>query len=168
MLVGSFIASIGLVGAPLGTALAGAGSRARKTTAPLAQGSRLATPLAPVTADAPAAQPMPTQPPQTLDEYVVWVHDRLQHEAARSQQPGTAALQLTIGKDGSVRRTEIVRLEGPASLREEMMTVVRQIGTFPPLPSDTNADVLVVSTVVAFGYPSADLLDPFGQGRRGR
>jgi cell division protease FtsH len=75
-------------------------------------------------------------------------------------------LDAYVGRDGSVQRTEIVRLEGPASLREQLTTIVSQLGKLPPLPADANADVLVVSTVVAFGYPSPDLLDPFGPATR--
>jgi hypothetical protein len=39
---------------------------------------------------------------------------------------------------------------------------------FPPLPADTNADVLVVDATVAFDYPGPGMLDHFGRLPRSR
>lgn len=167
MLAASFVGSVGLVGAPFATSLGWAVGHDRIATPSMAQGQRVQKSSAQVTPAVPTGQPMPRQAPQTLEGYVTFIHDTLQHQASQIKQPGTVDLKLTIGKDGSVQRTEIVRLDGPATLRDQIMAIVSQLGKLPPLPADANADVLVVTTVLAFNYPGADLLDPFGQGRRG-
>jgi hypothetical protein len=73
-----------------------------------------------------------------------------------------ADVKLTIGKDGGVRRTDIVRLEGPPTLRDQIASLVSQLN-LPALPADVNADVLVVDTTVAFNYPGTDLMDQFSR-----
>ncbi|MBI3328306.1 MAG: hypothetical protein HYZ81_16575 [Nitrospinae bacterium] len=165
-LVASFIASLGLIGG-LGTSEAWATSHEKKATKPMAQGQRMQKKPAMGARPAAAAQPIPMQQPRTLDEYVRFVQTKLELEAAKVKQSGAADLKLTIGKDGSVKQTEVMRLDGPPALRDRIMPMVNQMGKLPPLPADANADVLVVRSLVTFNYPGGDLLDPFVPGRRG-
>jgi TonB family protein len=104
------------------------------------------------------------QTPRTLDEYAAHVQSRLQAEAMKLQQQGIAELKLTIDKDGSVQQTEIIEVEGPPTLREQVRPLVNQITPLPPLPG--NAEVLEITMTLAFDYPGENLYDRFGQVRR--
>jgi TonB family protein len=104
-------------------------------------------------------QMMTTQTPSTLDSYIDYVSDRLQVEAMKVRQPGTADIKLTIERDGTVRLAEVVRVDGPAALRDAAIETVRLVGSLPPLPPDANADVLVLTSTVVFNYPGQDLYD---------
>ena len=68
---------------------------------------------------------------------------------------------LTIGKDGSIQQTDVVEMSGGATLRDELTTLVNQIAPLPSLPD--NADVLVVTTDLAFDYPGENLYDRYGR-----
>jgi len=118
-----------------------------------ATSTTMATPSAPV---------LTTQTPTTIDDYANYVGDRLQTEAMQVKIPGTADVRLTIGKDGTVRQTEVRRLDGPEALRQQIMTLVSQL-KLPPLPTDMRAEELVVDTSVAFNYPGSDVMDRFGR-----
>jgi hypothetical protein len=98
--------------------------------------------------------------PATIDEYAAHVQNRLQAAAMQMRQWDTAALRLTIGKDGSIRQTEIVEVSEP-TLRDNLTTLVNRIAPLPPLPG--NAEVLVVTTDLAFDYPGENLYDRFGR-----
>src|SRR5262245_18193274 len=87
----SLVASIGLLAAPVGPSVTWAASAAG-TSAP---------------------QVLTAQTPTTLDSYLAYVQDRLNVEAMKVRTPGVANVKLTIEKDGSVRQTDIERLEGP-------------------------------------------------------
>jgi TonB family protein len=106
---------------------------------------------------------MTTQTPSTLDSYVDYVSDRLQMEAMKVRHPGAADVKLTIDRNGSVRMAEVVRVEGSAALRDAANEMVKLIGSLPPLPPDTNADVLEVTSTVVFNYPGPDLYDHLGE-----
>jgi Gram-negative bacterial TonB protein C-terminal len=108
-------------------------------------------------------QPMMAQTPTTLDGYVAYMSDRLQLEAMKVRQPGVADVQLTIDKNGTVARTEVTSVEGSMLLRDHATRIVNQMEKFPPLPADTNADVLVMTTTLAFNYPSGELFDQYSQ-----
>jgi outer membrane biosynthesis protein TonB len=118
----------------------------------------------------PGAAPAETMPapvlttptPTTLEDYTSHVQDRLQLEAMKVKTPGTADVRLTIGRDGSVRQAEVLRLEGPPELRNQITSMVTQL-KLPPLPPAANADTLVVDSTLAFNYPGGDLLDRFGR-----
>jgi outer membrane biosynthesis protein TonB len=120
----------------------------------------------PVARQAPMSSP-PTdsvllqQSPRTTDEYAAVVQNRLQVAAMEVRQRGTADLKLTIGKDGSIQQTEVVEVDGPAALRDQVRQVVSQIALLPALPE--NVDVLVVQTNLAFDYPGENLIDHFGR-----
>jgi TonB family protein len=101
------------------------------------------------------------QSPRTTDEYAACVQNRLQVAAMEVRQRGTADLKLTIGEDGSIRQTEVVEVDGPAALRDQVRQVVSQIAPLPALPE--NVDVLVVQTNLAFDYPGENLMDHFGR-----
>jgi hypothetical protein len=73
-----------------------------------------------------------------------------------------ADVRLTIGRDGTVRQTEVRRLDGPETLRNQIMSMASQL-KLPPLPADTRAQELVVDATVAFNYPGRDLLDRYGR-----
>lgn len=113
---------------------------------------------------APAASPLPRPPLRTIDEYITWVQTQLKLQAAQVKQSGTAELKITIVQDGLVKQTEIVRLDGPAMLRDHIMAMVHQIEPLPPLPAAI--DILVVVMPLTFNYPGQDLYDRLGEGRR--
>jgi hypothetical protein len=100
--------------------------------------------------------------PTTLEDYARDVQDRLQKAARQVNTSGIADVRLTIDRDGSVRQTEVTRLDGPEALRTQLMTMVRQM-QLPPLPTGTTVDALVVDTIVAFNYPGNDIMDRFGR-----
>jgi hypothetical protein len=105
----------------------------------------------------------PTRPPpspQRLEEYLAMVQRMLKQETASIQQAGLAEVRLTIRRDGSVRHAEIVPLDGPATLRSELLPIVSRLGPWPPPPME--ADVLVVTVPLPTQYPGADLRDSLG------
>jgi hypothetical protein len=96
---------------------------------------------------------------QLLDEYLAMVQDLLKQQAASIRESGLAEVKLTIRKDGSLAFSEIVVLDGPVELRNELLPLVGQLGLLPPPPVD--ADLLDVSILLPLQYPSPDLLDAF-------
>jgi hypothetical protein len=84
---------------------------------------------------------------------------RLKH---RGRPTSTADVRLTIGKDGSVRETQVRRLDGPETLRNQITSMTSQL-RLPPLPTDMRVDELVVDTTVAFNYPGNEIMDRFGR-----
>jgi hypothetical protein len=170
LVLASLVVSFGLLGAPFETSLAWASSHDKPS---MHRGDKGAMPMMkpqmmqkkPATAAEPPAAPhmMMTTPPTTLDSYLGYVQDKMQLEAMKVKQPGIADLKLTIGKDGTIQRTEILRVDGPPALRDQIASMVSQMGKLPPLPADANADTLVVDTTVAFNYPSGELFDRHGQ-----
>lgn len=156
------IAVLGLVGIPYVASTAWAGNEQQKGMKPMAQRSQAHRGQMMGTSTSAPGLMLPA--PRTVDEYADFVQDKLQQEARKIRQAGTAEVKLTIGKDGSVRQTDVVRVNGPATLREQVMPLVNRAGPFPPLPGE--ADVLVVSAPLAFNYPSTDLYDKFGRGQR--
>jgi TonB family protein len=85
----------------------------------------------------------------------------LQAVAMQMRQQGTAELRLTIGKDGSIRQTDVVEVSGAPTLRDQLTALVDRIAPLPPLPGDV--DVLEVTTDLAFDYPGENLYDRFGR-----
>jgi hypothetical protein len=157
--IASFIAALGLVGVSWGPSMGWASSHESR-------GISLTAQRQPMQRPAPMSSPKATtvlldQSPQTIDEYAAHVQNLLQAAAMDLRQQGTAELRLTIGKDGSIRQTEIVELDGPAALREQVKPLVSQIAPLPALPGDV--DVLVVRTDLAFDYPGENLMDSFGR-----
>jgi hypothetical protein len=119
--------------------------------------------MATSTTTAPASTPtLSTRTPATVDEYANYVGDLLQLEAMQIKTPGTADIRVTIGKDGAVRETQVRRLDGPETLRQQIMSVASQL-RLPPLPSDMRVDELVVDTTLAFNYPGTEVMDRFGR-----
>jgi TonB C terminal len=98
--------------------------------------------------------------PNTVDEYAAYVRDRLQVAAMQMKQQGSAELRLTIGKDGSIRQTELVEVSGGPDLRDRFTQLVNRIKPLPPLPG--NADALVVTTDLTLDYPGENLYDQYG------
>lgn len=119
-------------------------------------------------APAATASPMPvpqtlTQSPTTLDSYINYVSDKLQAEAMKVRHEGSADVKLTIEKSGAVKLAEVVRVNGPAALRDEALKMVNLIGSLPPLPPDANTDVLILTSTVVFNYPGQDMFDRYGR-----
>jgi hypothetical protein len=104
-----------------------------------------------------------------LDEYVVRLQERLRNETRFIREPGLAEVKLTIRKDGALTFSEVVVLDGPAALRNDLLPVVHQLGPFPPPPvvhqlgpfppPPMDADMLDVSVLLTLRYPGPDLLD---------
>ena len=107
----------------------------------------------------------PQSRPQTfsrlLDEYLARLQDMLKYETRSIRTSGLTEVKLTIRKDGSVTFGEVVVLEGPAALRNELLPLVHQLEPLPPPPVD--ADMLDVSVLLPLGYPGSDLLDSVEQ-----
>jgi TonB family protein len=156
----SLVALVGLLAAPVGFSVSWATSH---DTPRLTQKKpTMKAPAAPSTAMSSPLMQAP-QTPMTLDSYTNYVSDRLQAEAMKVKHSGTADIKLTIDKSGSIKLAEVVRVDGPAGLRDEAVEMVRLIGSLPPLPPDTNADVLVLTSSVVFNYPGKDLYDHLGE-----
>lgn len=98
---------------------------------------------------------------QLLDEYLARLQERLKLETRSIQESGLVEVKLTIRKDGSVTFGEIVVLDGPATLRNDLLPLVNQLGPLPPPPME--ADILTVSMLLSMQYPGPDLLDSIGQ-----
>jgi Gram-negative bacterial TonB protein C-terminal len=145
LVMASLVASIGLLAVPVGPSVTWAAPAATTSAPP----------------------PLTVQTPTTLDSYLAYVEDVLNVEARKVHTSGVADVQLTIGKDGSVRQTQIERLEGPAALRDQITSTLSRL-QFPPLPADANADVLVIDATVATNYPGTGMLDRFGRLSRSR
>jgi hypothetical protein len=158
--IASFVVLGGLLAAPGGASMSWATSHEQpRQKKPAMQAPETATPR---TA---APQPTPlltTRTPTTVDDYAQYVGNRLQAEAMQVKTSGVADVRLTIGKDGAVRQTEVRRLDGPETLRNQIMSMASQL-KLPPLPADFRAQELVVDTTVAFNYPGRDMLDRFGR-----
>lgn len=98
---------------------------------------------------------------QLLDEYLAGLQERLKLETRSIQDSGLVEVKLTIRKDGSVTFGEIVVLDGPAALRNELLPLVHHLEPLPPPPME--ADVLTVSMLLPLRYPGPDLLDSLDQ-----
>jgi TonB family protein len=158
----SVVTALGLLGAPYGGSLGWASnyeSRGVRLTGQQQHMERRSP-----TATQTTSPTLLEQSPRTLDEYAAYVQNRLQVEAMKLRQQGTAEVKLTIDKDGSVRQAEIMEVEGSSMLGEQVKPLVNQIAPLPPLPG--NAEVLVVTTTLAFNYPGENLMDRFGRGRQ--
>jgi TonB family protein len=157
--VASVIATLGLVAAPLGPSTGWAARHDQR-------GMSSTTPTRTMERQAPMGTASPStvlleRSPGTIDEYAAYVQNRLQVAAMQMRERGTAELRLTIGKDGSIRQTEVMEVSGAPTLRDDLTTLVNRIAPLPPLPG--NADVLVVTTALAFDYPGEDLHDRYGR-----
>jgi hypothetical protein len=158
----SCVALVGLLVAPVGASIVWATSHEQPrmmNKRPTMKEPGMATSSATV----PQSTPMlTTRTPATVDDYANYVGDLLQSEAMQVKTPGTADVRLTIGRDGSVLETEVRRLDGPETLRNQIMSLASQL-RLPPLPADIRADELVVDTTLAFNYPGNDVMDRFGR-----
>jgi hypothetical protein len=96
-----------------------------------------------------------------LDEYVARVQERLKLETRSIQASGLVEVKLTIRKDGSVPFGEIIVLDGPATLRNDLLPLLNRLEPLPPPPME--ADILTVSMLLPLQYPGPDLLDSIGQ-----
>lgn len=162
LIVTSCVALVGLLVAPVGTSMVWATSREQPrmmNKRPTMQGPGTVT----STTTVPQSTPMlTTRTPTTVDDYANYVGDLLQAEAMQVKTPGTADVRLTIGRDGSVRQTEVRRLDGPETLRSQITSMASQL-KLPPVPADMRAEELVVDTTLAFNYPGSDVMDRFGR-----
>ncbi len=155
----SLIVALGLVAAPLGLSTGWAARHDQRSMSSTTQ-TRTMERQGPMGTPAPSTVLL-ERSPGTIDEYAAYVQDRVQVAAMQLRQRGTAELRITIGKDGSIRQTEVVELSGAPTLRDDLTTLVNRIAPLPPLPG--NADVLVVTTDLAFDYPGENLYDRFGR-----
>jgi TonB family protein len=157
--VACVIAAFGLVAAPLGLSI---GWAAGYEQGSMPYTSRSGAMERETTVGAPSpSNILLERSPTTIDEYAVYVQDRLQVAAMQMRQRGSAELKLTIDKDGTIRETEIVEVTGASSLRDQLKQVVNRIEPLPPLPD--NVDALVVSTDLSFDYPGENLYDHYGR-----
>jgi TonB family protein len=157
--IASLVAGLGLAGVPLGTSMAWAVSHEKAMQ--LVEQRRMMRHKPPTAAEPTASPFLTEQTPTTLDAYTEYVQNKLQAEAMNLGEQGVADVKLTIDKDGTVRQSEVVRAEGSPALRDQVASLVNQMGKLPPLPSD--ADVLVMTATVATEYPNRQLYDRFGR-----
>jgi hypothetical protein len=111
---------------------------------------------------APGSQPLTFS--RLLDEYLATIQEMLRHEARSITASGLTEVKLTIRQDGSVTFSEIVVLDGPATLRNDLLPLVHRLEPLPP-PPPMDAEVLDVSLLLPLGYPGSDLLDSIDQER---
>jgi hypothetical protein len=163
MFVGHWIASVvtvlGLVAGPWGLTLSWAAWHDQRDLNSPAQRQAVERP-APMRSQT-GTPVLLERSPQTIDEYATYVQNRLQVARMELKERGTAELKITIDKNGAIRQTEIVEVDGPAALRAQLRPWVIQIAPLPPLPG--GVDFLVVTSVLAFDYPGTDLYDRFGR-----
>jgi hypothetical protein len=155
----SLIATLGLVTSPLGLST---GWAARHDQ----HGMSSTTQTRPMERQVPMGTSSPSsvlieRSPENLDEYAAYVQNRLQVAAMQMRQRGSGELKLTIGRDGSIQQTEVADVSGNPTLRDELTALANRIAPLPPLPGD--ADVLVVTTDLAFDYPGENLYDRYGR-----
>ena len=160
VMIGSFVALVSLLAAPVGTSMTWATSH--DTPRMINKKPGMKAPTAPMRATM-SPQMLTTQTPTTLDSYVDYVSNRLQLEAMKVKHEGSADVKLTIDKNGTVKMAEVVRVNGPAALRDEVLAMVKVLESLPPLPPDANADVLVLTSTVVFNYPGPDMFDRRGE-----
>jgi len=98
---------------------------------------------------------------QLLEEYLARLQEQLKLETRTIEESGLVEVKLTIRKDGSVTFAEIVVLDGPATLRNDLLPLVNQLEPLPPPPIE--ADLLNVSMLLPLRYPGPDLLDSIDQ-----
>jgi hypothetical protein len=94
---------------------------------------------------------------QLLDEYLVGLQEQLKQQTRGIEETGLVEVKLTVRQDGAVTFAEVIVLEGPATLRNDLLPVINQLGPLPPPP--TAADLLAVSLLLPLRYPGPDLLD---------
>jgi TonB family protein len=158
LMIGLFVALVTLPAAPMGPSLSWGSAHEpprmtpKKPMMKAPTGTTMAEP-----------QVLTTPTPTTLDSYTDYVSNRLQVEAMKVRHQGSADVKLTIDKSGAVKSAEVVRVDGPAALRDEVMTMVKSIEPLPPLPPDANADVLVLTSPVVFNYPGREMFDRYGR-----
>ena len=159
LVVSSVVASIALLAAPAGMTPLWASSPDRPQMM-----NKKPTMKAPTTPEAARpASPITTETPTTLDGYIDYVSNKLQAEAMQVRQQGSADVKLTIDRSGAVQLAEVVRVNGPNALRDEVMRMVNLMGSLPPLPPNANVDVLVLTSTVMFNYPGRDMFDRYGE-----
>jgi hypothetical protein len=98
---------------------------------------------------------------QLLNEYLAELQEQLKQETRGLDESALVEVKLTIRKDGTVTFAEIVVLDGPAGLRNDLLPVLNRLGPLAPPP--IAADLLTVSLLLPLRYPGPDLLDSLGQ-----
>jgi hypothetical protein len=98
---------------------------------------------------------------QLVNEYAARLQEQLKRETRSFEVSGLVEVKLTVRKDGTVTFAEIVVLDGPATLRDDLLPLVHQLGPLPPPPIE--ADLLTVSLLLPLRYPGPDLLDSIDQ-----
>jgi TonB family protein len=157
--IASVIAAFGLIAAPFSLATGWAAGYERGGMGPTSRSGAMERET---TKGAPSSSTVLIErSPSTLDDYAVYVGDRLQAAAMQVKQEGSAEVKLTINKDGSIRQTEVIKVSGPPALRDRIPQLVNQIQPLPPLPG--NVDALVVTADLTLDYPGPNLYDRFGR-----
>jgi hypothetical protein len=105
-------------------------------------------------------QPLP-RPSPPLEAYLATVQATLQQAVAPIAQAGLVEVKLTIRRDGSMAFVEVVPLEGPTTLRDQVLPLVSALGPWPPPPGET--DMLLVGVLLSLEYPGSDLWDTIDQ-----
>jgi TonB family protein len=161
LIIGSFVALVGLLVAFVGPSLTWAS--AHETPRTMHKKPMMKAPTAAPTTATTSPQMLTTETPTTLDSYINYVSNRLQVEAMKVKREGSADVRLTIDRSGAVKSAEVVRADGPAALRDEVLALVKSIEPLPPLPPDANADVLDLTSTVVFNYPGREMFDRYGR-----
>ena len=102
----------------------------------------------------------PSRP--ALEAYVEGIRQRLQAVTASIQGTGLVEVKLTIRRNGQLAFAEVVPLDGPVRLREEVLQHLRSMGPLPAPP--VSEDLLLVRIPLETGYAG----EPDGFGWRDR
>jgi hypothetical protein len=98
---------------------------------------------------------------QLLEEYLAELQEHLKLETRDIDESALVEVKMTVRKDGTVTFAEIIVLDGPAALRNDLLPILNRLSPLAPPP--IAADLLAVSLLLPLRYPGPDLLDSIGQ-----
>ena len=81
-----------------------------------------------------------------------WLEKHKEHPstARRRRSQGTAVLNFTLNRDGSVQRARIERSSGSPVLDREVLAMIKRATPLPAFPADFERDVITLSVPVQF------------------
>jgi TonB family protein len=95
-------------------------------------------------------------PAATRDEYFAYLvaltrrHIDLLPRGLASEHQGETALSIAVADNGTVERITVMRSSGSSELDEKVISMVRAVGRFPPLPQWFQGEVMDMEFRVGF------------------
>ena len=77
-------------------------------------------------------------------------HKEYPSSARRRRSQGTAVLNFTLGRDGTVRQAQIERSSGFQALDREVLAMIKRANPLPPFPEDFEQQSITLSVPVQF------------------